>query len=881
MNFRMESRWIEEVVVTATRLRNSQAEALARQQSADRRVDIIAADNIGQFPDKNAAEALTRLPGVSADLAAGGRPRTVQIRGMPDRWTTVAYDGLNIIGSRGRVVRFDEIPAAIINSVELSKTTTPDMAAESVSGAVNIVTASPFDFEGFFANVATSGGTAGYDEDPQKEFSIQMGSQNDDGRFGWMVVGAMLEREFKEERFQSENLVGENTGIVYPSQLDLTNSRYQQSTPGGALRLEWRPDDLSRIFLTTVYTRTEDDIDEQSINVVLEDGSGFDDPANNPRRGRIDDAPLAIDVTDRETLSSTWTTTLGGEREIWGGLLEYRGNYTRTEQFDNREIGLTVSLGNGPQVNYIYDYSGDDVPDYTLEESTATDPDNGQRLQRFKQDQSFGLDIYVPVSENADTDAWSTRLDFGRDADWLDIAGRWKTGFAFDIREQNGLATSVPVATVGVSENAATGGAVSLPPMVGTGIADFGVAPISSIDFAGSLTGNTWDSDIDRHYDVFYYDTDRLLAEFRAARDRITDEQAAALNAAGFPYVREPPPGNLYTTTETIIAQYFQHTFFLDWGSIVAGVRAEYWRLDADGFEIQNGNTVPLSADQSRFDLFPSVNIRWDISDTVVLRSAATVTTSRPNFFEVRPGTVVDDREGVVFLGNPNLEPEMVYSIDTALEWYDERGGLLSASLFYKYAEDVRSAAQIIGNNGEYNEGVTDRSDYTSILTVNGGDGWVSGIEIAALQYFDFLPGALAGLGIQANIAFLDSEYEAPTLQGGTRDISLPGTSDYIFNASIFWEKFGFTARLNFQQRSEWITSVALAVSQPLDSYRDEGRNLSGSLKYQINDAFSVRFDGKNLTDERRRTFNNDPDNLLEIFAYGRSYSLTFNYAYF
>ena len=262
MNFRMESRWIEEVVVTATRLRNSQAEALARQQSADRRVDIIAADNIGQFPDKNAAEALTRLPGVSADLAAGGRPRTVQIRGMPDRWTTVAYDGLNIIGSRGRVVRFDEIPAAIINSVELSKTTTPDMAAESVSGAVNIVTASPFDFEGFFANVATSGGTAGYDEDPQKEFSIQMGSQNDDGRFGWMVVGAMLEREFKEERFQSENLVGENTGIVYPSQLDLTNSRYQQSTPGGALRLEWRPDDLSRIFLTTVYTRTEDDIDE-------------------------------------------------------------------------------------------------------------------------------------------------------------------------------------------------------------------------------------------------------------------------------------------------------------------------------------------------------------------------------------------------------------------------------------------------------------------------------------------------------------------------------------------------------------------------------------------------------------------------------------------
>ena len=74
---------------------------------------------------------------------------------------------------------------------------------------------------------------------------------------------------------------------------------------------------------------------------------------------------------------------------------------------------------------------------------------------------------------------------------------------------------------------------------------------------------------------------------------------------------------------------------------------------------------------------------------------------------------------------------------------------------------------------------------------------------------------------------------------------------------------------------------MALAVSQPLDSYRDEGRNLSGSLKYQINDAFSVRFDGKNLTDERRRTFNNDPDNLLEIFAYGRSYSLTFNYAYF
>jgi hypothetical protein len=142
---------VEELVVTATPIRDSIAKSLEAQRVADNIVSVVAADAIGRFPDQTAAAALSRLPatGVQRDQ---GQERYIQVRGAPARWTNVAFDGVNVLGAEDRIFRFDSVPASVISQLELNKTLTPDMPGEALAGRVNILTFSPLSQQGFHVN---------------------------------------------------------------------------------------------------------------------------------------------------------------------------------------------------------------------------------------------------------------------------------------------------------------------------------------------------------------------------------------------------------------------------------------------------------------------------------------------------------------------------------------------------------------------------------------------------------------------------------------------------------------------------------------------------------------------------------------------------------
>jgi len=99
---------VEELVVTATPIRDSIVKSLEAQRVADNIVSVVAADAIGRFPDQTAAAALSRLPatGVQRDQ---GQERYIQVRGAPARWTNVAFDGVNVLGAEDRIFRFDSV----------------------------------------------------------------------------------------------------------------------------------------------------------------------------------------------------------------------------------------------------------------------------------------------------------------------------------------------------------------------------------------------------------------------------------------------------------------------------------------------------------------------------------------------------------------------------------------------------------------------------------------------------------------------------------------------------------------------------------------------------------------------------------------------------
>ena len=130
----------EDVTVTAPIL-EGQARALNQQQNAPNIMNVVSADQIGAFPDPNAAEAVQRVPGVSIQRDQG-EGRYVLVRGTEARLNSMMIDGERIPSPEGdiRSVALDVIPADLLESIEVTKALTPDMDGDAIGGAVNLVT---------------------------------------------------------------------------------------------------------------------------------------------------------------------------------------------------------------------------------------------------------------------------------------------------------------------------------------------------------------------------------------------------------------------------------------------------------------------------------------------------------------------------------------------------------------------------------------------------------------------------------------------------------------------------------------------------------------------------------------------------------------------
>lgn len=130
---------MDEVIVNGNA--QGQAQALNQQKSADNVINVVSSDQIGRFPDPNAAEALQRVPGVNIERDQG-EGRYVLVRGLAPQFTNININGEQIPSPEAdvRFVALDAIPSDQLASMEISKTLTPDMDGDAIGGSVNLIT---------------------------------------------------------------------------------------------------------------------------------------------------------------------------------------------------------------------------------------------------------------------------------------------------------------------------------------------------------------------------------------------------------------------------------------------------------------------------------------------------------------------------------------------------------------------------------------------------------------------------------------------------------------------------------------------------------------------------------------------------------------------
>ena len=767
-----ESTVMEEVVVTASPIRQSESAAIETKREALNVLDAISADTIGRFPDQNLADSLARVPGVAIERDQG-QARYVNLRGAPFRYTAIAINGIDVPGAEnGRIPRFDSFPAFITSKLTVNKAITADMPGEAVSGFVDIETNNPFDREG--VSFALDGGLGEQDLGGGDVDKLALRSSFSNDNFG--VLAFYSENSRAQITDNREYDLGLEGGQIVANELDFRSYKILRSDEAYGGHVEFRgDDDLWRVYLSNTYSEfTDEEERNQYVAEFLAPTAGLTG----------DNAPVQLlrALEDGIYENSTKTTTMGLDFTVQGFDVETSYSFINTEFVQSLPITYQLAgfagLGASGPIPYLASYDLTNLTDPIL--TLNGDPDDALFLA------NFGIGFYNPLEQEVD----KFKFDVSRDITNDTVI---KFGMQIDQREAEGGANTVAF----------------LP------YPDELVPLINNYD-----TGEPWESNTTNSLGGTYFDNPALDQAW----------QQYALYPGG-----SIDADNVVSIDEDINAGYVSYIRSTDWGSYILGMRVEQTDVTnrgVDGFSYSTDFT----------DWLPNAHINIDLADNLKLRLSASTGVNRPTYNEWRASAAVDVIEEEISGGNPTLEAETSYGFDASIEYYLDNGSLFSAAAFMRNIDNVIYADDSTIDAGAFiDEYAGEQWTYTGFL--NGSDGKFSGVELNTVFFADDL---IQGVGISANVTFTDSEFK----QANGETVGLPGASDLIYNAAIFYEDYGISARLNYSWRDKWISPI----EDPAEFWGEMERldaQISYTFPSQISGSeVSVYANFNNITDE-------------------------------
>lgn len=533
----------------------------------------------------------------------------------------------------------------------------------------------------------------------------------------------------------------------------------------------------------------------------------FDFPT--PVSGTVaSDQPVSISRVLEDGVYENWTNTHTLGAEFQTSDWNLRPSVSLTKTRFDMFLPIPQSVAGGIYDGVTADYDLSDIEDPILTLSSPLAAIN------------YAATIGIPYTQRLDNREIKYKLDADTPITLMDHDAVLSLGLQLDQRDADGYVANYALDFEG----------------------------IASVDIDSFNTGELWDSNTTNSIDGTYYDNSGL-------RD--------AWEATGALDYQEIADSDKVQIEENVLAAYAMTETDMNWGTVIAGVRVEQTSYSSEG--TIEGEKV--RAEDDFVNVLPAIHVNLDVAEDVIWRNSITTAVSRPNYNEWRAAVSVDTTENTARGGNPELDAETSVGFDSSVEWYFAPASLLSAAIFYRSIDDVIYADSEIVDGGRYLDSAAG-TEYTYTGFVNGSDGMLQGIELNVLTSLrNWVDGPLGGFGISTNITLLDSEFKDQA--GDTQ--SLPGTSETVFNASLFYELVGLSARVNYQYRDEWVSPI----EDPEEVWGEQERvdfSLSYELPWDLKGGYAaVYFNANNLTNETdNRYAANGTINQSE--SYGRSY---------
>ena len=852
---------IEEVVVTG--IRASLMQARDAKRNADGIVDVVTADDIGKLPDENVADALSRLPGV-AIRRLRGEGDFVSVRGMPPHMVPVTINGRPMVSGRGgeqssldslfntpgREIAFNVLPSELVGGLEVHKSVSAEQLEGGIGGYVNVVTRRPLDRQGFHAAASFQGISDNKADGVDPKASALVSMTSDDGTMGALISASYSTRNLREDsyfnygwaKFGVDDLatpdVVDHAEARFPWEGIVAHEEAELERIGVAGTVQWLPREDFEFSVDGLFTQLK--------------STGVFSQLNAPQFNGSPLAAYGVQV-DGGRLAAASSMGPDGEVVEFGILPSQDVTY---DEFDTASVGSHIrwNATSGVTVDADIAYTSavsDGVTDQARFRRTIpmefSFPDAGQYFGSVSSsvDINSGLDQYIPININgwqrdASASDFTTRLD----VNWAMAGGMIESidvGARYSINRKESIFAACTSCGPNIGELKARG----------FSMADIPVTRIAPSDFLG-------------------YSSSRVFREFTVpdvASGRVL-EIAGVAEAPVSP--RGWFEGRTYEVRETVSAAYARVNFaFEDLGAPVTGnvgVRAVSTdqestgysatrirlRVPADGglASVLEHDGVKRTAGKTYTELLPSLNLRVDLSDSMVGRLAVGRALGRSELQYIIPQFSYSTSNPPTGRGgNPDLEPFVSTNYDLSLEWYFAPASLVFGAVFRKDIEGY------VFQDTFANQTVAGQQFFTVSMPRNAGSAEITGFEVAYQQTFEFLPVPMNGLGVLLNYTKLDSSTSIDQLPGSLLPdtFRLVGLPDNMFNAMVFYENDRLSARLAYNWRDSFLHLEQLHFAS---RSRAAVGQLDGSVSFRVFDNWTLYLEAVGLNDPLEETYD-------------------------
>ena len=792
------------------------ASALNRKRDSDVVSDVLTRDAIGQFPDQNVAESLRRLPGVNV-LNDQGEGRFVSVRGLDPELVATSLNGVRLPAPESdvRSVALDVISSDIIESIEVKKSLTPDMDADTIGASVEIETTSAFDRKKDLFSVKLEGSYNDYADELSPKGSVDFAAllSDDVGISGGV---SYYRRKFETDNIEADDWIDE--GGIVPLEVQYRDYDVERERFSATLGFDFRAGDATMLYIKGVYSQFDDQEYRRRLTFDLGDFEDYGATSVNGSTAVFNDAEI-VDPTDP---TDTVRQRIGVERDI-------------KDRFESQKIRTLVAGGESDWGEWFAEYAVSWAKSSEKEDGSV---DPAEFRQRFDDD---GLEVAFDFS-NPRVPHYSVTQDPGsffdpaayelNDIEYVTLSDAQDEEYSakFDLGRRFGLDT-------------------------GEATLQFGAK--------GRWRDKTYDKSVE-----FYENDAPTLADVLGEQTYRLADLAPVLSYTGASdYFRDnfadfelQDEDSFYDSTvedyeaqEDVLAGYVLGRWESDAVRLIGGVRYEHTSTDLKGnivYEEDVFNPVGQSFTNDYGMWLPSVNLRWQAQDNFYLRFAGYRSLVRPKLSKLAPRAEVNEDDEIE-VGNPNLKPYEAWNLDASAEYYMNSNGALTAAVFYK---DVKN--YIVDRT--IDDGVFNGITYPQLSQpINGDSAEIFGIELGASQAFTFLPSPFDGLIVQANYTYTDATGTifADGDQSDPRDIPLPATSKHTGNISLGYDKGPIDLRLSGTYRDGYLDEIN--DDAELDRYVDDHFQLDLTAKYRITPMVQVFYEWVNINNAKYFAYNN------------------------